>query len=131
MIRWRNHFRAERGGRNPAPCIWREAASAAPDEPVTESSSSPSPSSTRISDPSGAAPRSSISASGSCRCFWIARDLDVDDRAHVLLPQPVEEDDLVQPVQELGPEMRPHHLHHLRLGLLYGLVVAQRCDELR
>src|SRR3546814_6737852 len=54
----------------------------------------------------------------SCRCFWIARDLDVDDRAHVLLPQPVEEADLVQPVQQLGPEMRPHHLHHLRPGLL-------------
>src|SRR3546814_18003823 len=118
MIRWRNHFRAERGGRNPAPCIWREAASAAPDEPVTESSSSPSPSSTRISDPSGAAPRSSLSDIGSCRCFWIARDLDVYDRAHVLLPQLVEEDDVVQPVQEPRSQLRPPHLLYLLLGLL-------------
>jgi tetratricopeptide (TPR) repeat protein len=38
--------------------------------------------------------------------------------AHMLLPEAVEQDDLVQPVEELGPEMAAHDLHHLRLDLL-------------
>ena len=39
--------------------------------------------------------------------------------------KPVEQDDLVQPVQELGPEMAADDLHHLRLGLLDRLVFAE------
>src|SRR3546814_1922388 len=48
----------------------------------------------------------------------------------MLLPQAVEQYDLVEPVQELGPEMRPHHLHHRGLGLLDRRVVGERGDRL-
>src|SRR4029079_12497644 len=51
------------------------------------------------------------------------RDLDVDDRAHVAGTEAVEQDDLVEAVEKLGPEMRANHLHHLRLDLLYRLVL--------
>ena len=41
------------------------------------------------------------------------RELDLDDPAHLALLQAVEQDDLVDAVEEFGPEMRPHHPHHL------------------
>ena len=47
------------------------------------------------------------------------------------LPQPVEQDDLVEPVEEFGPEVRPHHFHHLRLDLLDAFVLAQPGEILR
>src|ERR1700722_11982264 len=37
-----------------------------------------------------------------------ALELDVDNLAHVLAPQPMEEDDLVDAIEELGPEMPAH-----------------------
>jgi hypothetical protein len=54
-----------------------------------------------------------------------ARYLEIDDRPHVRLRQPVEHDDLVEAVQELGPEMPAHHGHYLVLHVLHGLVVAE------
>ena len=44
-----------------------------------------------------------------------ARDLDVDDRRHVFLAEPVEQDDLVEPVEEFGAKMRAHDFHYLWL----------------
>jgi hypothetical protein len=49
------------------------------------------------------------SSSSFCR----PRELDLDDPAHLALLQAVEQDDLVDAVEEFGPEMRPHHPHHL------------------
>ena len=43
-----------------------------------------------------------------------AAHLDLDNRRHVFLRQPVEQDDLVQPVEEFRAEMGAHHVHHLR-----------------
>ena len=45
--------------------------------------------------------------------------------------QPVEQDDLVQPVEEFRAEMPAHHLHHLRLHHLDILIIAQAGNELR
>ena len=44
--------------------------------------------------------------------------------------KPVEQDDLVEPVEEFGPEMGAHHLHHLRLDLLDVLAVGEVREEL-
>ena len=41
-------------------------------------------------------------------------DLDIDDLVHVRAAEAVEQDDLVQPVEEFGAEMRAHRRHHLR-----------------
>ena len=40
-------------------------------------------------------------------------ELDLDDVAHLRPLQPVEQDNLIQPVQELGPEVPAHCCHHL------------------
>ena len=40
-------------------------------------------------------------------------ELDIDDGRHDLARQAVEQQGLVDPVDELRPEVRPHHLHHL------------------
>ena len=48
--------------------------------------------------------------------------MDVDDGSHVLAPQPVEQDDLVDAVQELRPKMPAHDLHDL--GVDGGGVLA-------
>ena len=40
-------------------------------------------------------------------------DLDIDDLLHVLAPEGVEEDDLVDPVQELRPEVLAKRVHDL------------------
>ena len=45
--------------------------------------------------------------------FDQAGELDVDDPLHVLAAERVEEDDLVDPVQELRPEVRAQRVHHL------------------
>ena len=42
-----------------------------------------------------------------------AAQLDVDDLLHVLAAERVEEDDLVDPVQELRPEVLAQRVHHL------------------
>ena len=42
-----------------------------------------------------------------------AAHLDVDDLLHVLEAERMEEDDLVDPVEELGPEVLPQRLRHL------------------
>jgi hypothetical protein len=60
-------------------------------------------------------------------------ELDVDDRAHLRALQAVEENDLVHAVQELGPEVSPHHRHHLlahgvgvlALGLVHEILGAE------
>src|SRR3546814_6255595 len=51
-------------------------------------------------------------------------DLNVDDRPHMILPEPVKQDDLVEPIEEFRAEMAAHHLHHLRLDIRDRLVVA-------
>ena len=38
-------------------------------------------------------------------------DLDIDDRVHMPTVKPVEHNDLVQAVEEFGPEARPHDVH--------------------
>ena len=47
-------------------------------------------------------------------------------RAHVLAAQPVEQDDLVDPVEEFRPERRAHHAHHIVAHRIDILVVAER-----
>jgi hypothetical protein len=42
----------------------------------------------------------------------------------------VEQDDLVEPVEEFGPEMAADHLHHLRLDILDLLAVGEAGQEL-
>ena len=42
----------------------------------------------------------------------------------MFLRQPVEQDDLVQPVEELGAEMPAHHIHHLRFDIRDLLVIV-------
>src|SRR6202020_3581209 len=54
-----------------------------------------------------------------------ALELDVDDLAHVLAPQPMEEDDLVHAIEKLGPEMAAHDAHHFLLDRLRVLALAQ------
>ena len=54
-----------------------------------------------------------------------ARDLNVDDRTHVGLAEAVEQNDLIEPVEEFRPEMRAHHLHHLRVDALDRLPFRQ------
>src|SRR6202020_1122790 len=54
-----------------------------------------------------------------------ALELDVDDLAHILAPQAMEEDDLVDAVQELGPEMAAHDAPHFLLDRLRVLALAQ------
>ena len=43
----------------------------------------------------------------------IPLQLDIDDAAHILAPQPVEQQNLVHAIEEFRPEIRPHHRHHL------------------
>jgi hypothetical protein len=48
-------------------------------------------------------------------------ELDIDDLLHLVAPEPIEQNDLVQPVDEFRPERAAHDLHHLvacRLGRL-------------
>ena len=45
--------------------------------------------------------------------------------AHLLAVQAMEQDDLVDPVEELGPERGPHHVHHLRTDGVDVLVLAE------
>ena len=47
-----------------------------------------------------------------------AAQLDVDDRPHLLAAERVEEDDLVDPVEELRPEVRAQRLDDLRAARL-------------
>src|SRR6202011_1381198 len=42
-----------------------------------------------------------------------ARHLDVDDLCHLAALEPVEENDLIDAVEEFGPEACPHHRHDL------------------
>ena len=54
--------------------------------------------------------------------------LDVDDAPHLRLLEPVEQDDLVDPVQEFRPERRPHDGHDLiahRVGVLAFRLIDQ------
>src|SRR5215212_6400547 len=44
--------------------------------------------------------------------------------AYLLFVQRAEDDDLVYAVDELGPEMMPHDLHHVLFELLEGLVLS-------
>ena len=60
-----------------------------------------------------------------------AVDLDVHNRAHMFECQPVEQDDLIEPVEEFRAEMAAHNLHHLRLHHLNVLIIAQAGNELR
>ena len=46
--------------------------------------------------------------------------LDIDDAAHLVALEPVEQDDLVDAVEEFRPECRTHHRHHL---IAHGLGV--------
>src|ERR1019366_9836999 len=48
--------------------------------------------------------------------FRKPRELNIDNRTHVLAAQPVEQDDFVDAVQKLWPEMRPHNLHDFRVN---------------
>jgi hypothetical protein len=53
------------------------------------------------------------------------RDLNIHDRRHVFLAQTVEENDLVQPVEELRTEMGTHDFHDLRLDAVGVGAVGQ------
>src|SRR5690606_2415379 len=57
-------------------------------------------------------------------------DLDIDNRRHVLLAQTMEQDHLVEPIEELGPEVCTHHFHHLRLDILDRLPLVKAGEEL-
>src|SRR5580704_11785932 len=52
-------------------------------------------------------------------------ELDVDDLAHILATEAMEEDDFIDAVQELGPEMPAHDAHHFLLDRLRVLALAQ------
>ena len=57
-----------------------------------------------------------------------ALELDFDDGPDLLAPQAMEQQDIVDAVQELGPEMRAHHGHDLRpdrAHVFAGILVAQ------
>ena len=63
-------------------------------------------------------------------------ELQLDDGADLLAPQRMEDDDLVDAVDELGPEMAAHHVHDLpaqpRLVLLVdGAQAELALDQLR
>ena len=60
------------------------------------------------------------SASRACE----PRELDVDDRAQVLARERVEDDDLVDAVQELGPEVLAERLEHVALHGLVGVGIV-------
>ena len=51
-----------------------------------------------------------------CQSLRQAADLDIDDPLHVLAAEGMEEDNLVDPVQELRTEMLAERLHHLTPG---------------
>ncbi|EAP78060.1 hypothetical protein ISM_07185 [Roseovarius nubinhibens ISM] len=57
--------------------------------------------------------------------------LDRDDPGHILALEPVKDDRLVEPVEELGPEMRPHRIHHVALGVAGIGPVGQLAQRLR
>ncbi len=63
------------------------------------------------------------------------RELDLDDPAHLAPLKTVEQDDLVDAVQELRPEMPPHHSHHLlahgRRVLAFRLIHQKLRTEVR
>ena len=42
-----------------------------------------------------------------------ALELNLDDGAHLLTLQAMEQDDLIDAVEEFGAEMAAHHTHHL------------------
>ena len=44
--------------------------------------------------------------------------------------KPVEQDDLVEAVEEFGPEMAPHDFHHFWFDLFYILTILQRSEML-
>src|ERR1700693_2407918 len=54
-----------------------------------------------------------------------ALELDVDDLAHILATEAMEEDDFIDAVQELGPEMPAHDAHHFLLYRLRVFPLAQ------
>jgi len=70
------------------------------------------------------------SASSRSRCF----SLDVDDAAHLSARQPTEQQDFVEPVEELGPEAGAHDFHHLlahsRGFLSFGLAGEDLAAEI-
>ena len=75
----------------------------------------------------GASSVSVILRSSSSLCE--AGELDLDDAAHLAPLQAVEQDDLVDAVEEFGPEMRPNHAHHLLAhggGILAFRLVHQK-----
>ena len=59
------------------------------------------------------------------------RELDVDDARDVLLRQTVEHDDLVDPVHELGLEVRAHRCHHRVLVAARAEVARHDDDRVR
>ncbi len=58
--------------------------------------------------------------------FAQAAKLDLDDRRDILALEPVKQDDFIEPVQELGPEMPAHDRHHLAAHRVRILVLAER-----
>ena len=58
-------------------------------------------------------------------------DLDVDDRRHLIAPQAVEQDDLVDAVQELGPELGAHLRHDVGPHGVHVLALLLVGEELR
>src|SRR5690606_9086925 len=48
-----------------------------------------------------------------CQKLLQMRDLDIDNRRHILAAQAMEDDLLIQPVQEFRAERGAHRLHHL------------------
>ena len=55
-------------------------------------------------------------------------ELDVDDLLHVLAAERVEEDDLVDAVQELGPEVLAQGVHDLRARAFVDRAAAESRD---
>ena len=57
-------------------------------------------------------------------------NLDVDDGAHMRTAQPVKDDGLVQAVEELRPEVFPHHVHEPLTHRMRLLAVRLRRQDL-
>ena len=60
--------------------------------------------------------------------FVRRRELDLDDLLQVLVAQPIEDDDLVDAIQKLRPEMLAQRVHHQARAVLARLFFG---DELR
>ena len=57
--------------------------------------------------------------------------LEFGDPANLISLERVEDDDVVDPVDELGPEMLADDLHHRRLHLVVALLAGHLLDHVR